>query len=171
MTNEITPKAYLPSYKFALEGERKYEVLLTDLCKVGQQFVFKVWDWDGYEYQHAVDAEITPSTNADGSATIELRVTKKYQSRSDVNALEDRNFKRSQPTSPIWTRQMIGNVAPSALANHALAGIKFAADFKPNSGFKVFATNYQTQASLDRIVNNHNWWGAPAYGDIKFLNT
>ena len=171
MTTEITPKAYLPSYQFTLEGERKYEKLLTDLCKVGQQFAFKVWDWDGREYLHAVDAELTPSTSAQGSATIELRVTKKYQSLSDVRALEARNFKRSLPTSPIWTRVMLGQVAPSALANHALAGIKFAADFKPNSGFKVVAANKQLQVVLDQIVDSHNWWGAPAYGDIKFLNT
>lgn len=171
MTTEKTPKAYLPSHQFTLEGEKKYEKLLTDLCKVGQQFVFKVWDWDGYEYQHAVDAEITPSTNAQSSATIELRVTKKYQSRSDVRALESRSFERPLPTSPIWTRVMLGAVAPAALANHALAGIKFAADFKPNSGFKVVAANNQLQAVLDQIVDSHNWWGAPAYGDIKFLNT
>ena len=66
---------------------------------------------------------------------------------------------------------MLGKAAPSALANHALAGIKFAADFKPNSGFKVVAANNQLQTALDQIVDSHNWRGAPAYGDIKFLNT
>jgi len=66
---------------------------------------------------------------------------------------------------------MLGQVAPAALANHALAGIKFAADFKPNSGFKVVAASDQLQAVLDQIVDSPNWWGAPAYGDIKFLNT
>jgi len=165
------PKAYLPAFQFTLEGEKKYERLLTDLCKVGQPFVFKVWDWDGYEYLHAVDAAITPPTNTRSSATIELRVTKKYQSRSDVKTLESKNYKRSLPTSPIWTREMLGQVAPSALANHSLAGIKFAADFKPNSGFKVVAATTQLQTVLDLIVDSHNWWGAPAYGDIKFLNT
>ena len=170
MDNRI-PKAYLPAYQFTLEGEKKFEDLLTDLCKVGQKFVFKIWDWDGYEYLHAVDAEITPSNNAQGSAVIELRVLKKYQSRSDVAMLEAINYKRSLPTSPIWTRVMLGKAAPSALANHALAGIKFAADFKPNSGFKVVAANNQLQTALDQIVDSHNWRGAPAYGDIKFLNT
>ena len=66
---------------------------------------------------------------------------------------------------------MLGQVTPTALANHALAGIKFAADFKPNSGFKVVAASNQLQAPLNQIVDSHNWWGAPAYGDIKFLNT
>ncbi len=171
MTKQETPKAYLPAYQFTLEGEKKFEQLLTDLATVGEPFVFKVWDWDGYEYQHAVDVEITPYTSRQGSATIELRVTKKYQSRRDVETLENKSYKRPLPTSPIWTRVMLGLVAPSALANHALAGIKFAAEFKPNSGFKVVAANEQSQVVLDRIVDSHNWWGAPAYGDIKFLNT
>ncbi len=165
------PKAYLPAYQFTLEGEKKFETLLEDLVALGRPFVFKVWDWDGREYLHAVDVELTPSISAQGSATLELRVTKKYQSRTDVKALEERGYKRPLPTSPIWTRVMLGQVAPSALANHALAGIKFAADFKPNSGFKVVAASNQLQTVLDRIVDSHNWWGAPAYGDIKFLNT
>jgi hypothetical protein len=169
MDNRI-PKAYLPAYQFTLEGEKKFEDLLTDLCKVGQKFVFKIWDWDGYEYLHAVDAAIAPSTSAQGSAAIELRVLKKYQSRSDVEMLEALNYKRSLPTSPIWTRVMLGKVAPSALANHALAGIKYSADFKPNSGFKVSAESNQVQEALNRIVDTHQWWGMDSTGDIKFLN-
>ena len=169
MENHI-PKAYLPAYQFKLEGEKKFEDLLTDLCKVGQKFVFKIWDWDGYEYLHAVDAEITPSTSAQGSAAIELRVLKKYQSRSDVAMLEALNYKRSLPTSPIWTRVMLGKVAPSALANHALAGIKYSADLKPNSGFKVSAESNQVQEALNRVVDTHQWWGMDSTGDIKFLN-
>ena len=164
------PKAYLPAYQFTLEGEKKFEDLLTDLCKVGQKFVFKIWDWDGYEYLHAVDAEITPSNSAQGFATVELRVLKKYQSRSDVAMLEAINFKRSLPTSPIWRRVMLGKVAPSALANHALAGIKYSADFKPNSGFKVSAESNQVQEALNRIVDTHQWWDMDSTGDIKFLN-
>lgn len=169
MDNRI-PKAYLPAYQFTLEGEKKFEDLLTDLCKVGQKFVFKMWDWDGYEYLHAVDAEITPSNSAQGSAVIELRVLKKYQSRSDVAMLEAINFKRSLPTSQIWTRVMLGKVAPSALANHALAGIMYSADFKPNSGFKVSAESNQVQEALNRVVDGHQWWGMDSTGDIKFLN-
>ena len=169
MDNRI-PKAYLPAYQFTLKGEREFEDLLTDLCKVGQKFVFKIWDWDGYEYLHAVDAEITPSNSAQGSAVIELRVLKKYQSRSDVAMLEAINYKRSLPTSPIWTRVMLGKVAPSALANHALAGIKYSADFKPNSGFQVSGESNQLQEALNRVVDSHDWWSRDDTGNIKFLN-
>lgn len=169
MDNRI-PKAYLPAYNFTLEGEKKFEDLLTDLCKVGQKFVFKIWDWDGREYLHAVDAEITPSTSTQGSATIELRVLKKYQSRSDVAMLEAINYKRSLPTSPIWKRKMLGKVASSALANHALAGIKYSVDFKPNSGFEVSAESNQLQEVLNRIVDSHQWFDMDMTGDIKFLN-
>lgn len=164
------PKAWLPAYNFTLETERKYQDLLTDLCAVGQPFVFKCWDWDGQGYQHSVDAFIKPSKSTQDSAVIELRVTKKYQSKSDVQALTDINFKRSLPTSPLWTRVMLGLPAPSAVANHALAGIKFAADFKPNMGFVVSSEVNQVQAALDKVMKNHNVWNMPSTGPLRFLN-
>lgn len=164
------PKAWLPAYNFTLETERKYQDLLSDLCAVGQPFVFKCWDWDGYEYQHSVDAYIKPSRSPQDSAVIELRVTKKYQSKSDVQALTDRSFKRSLPTSPLWTRVMLGQPAASAIANHALAGIKFAAAFKPNMGFVVSSEVNQVQAALNKVMKSHNVWSMPSTGSLWFLN-
>lgn len=165
------PKAWLPAYTFSLESERKYQDLLADLCAIGEPFVFKCWDWDGYEYQHSVDAYIKPSKGQQGSAVIELRVTKKYQSRADVEALVTRNYKRSLPTSPLWTRVMLGKPAENALANHALAGIKFAAGFKPNMGFEVKAETNENQAALNEVLKSHSVWSMPSTGALLFLNT
>ena len=36
MTNDQIPKAWLPAHNFTLEGESKYEKLLTDVCKIGE---------------------------------------------------------------------------------------------------------------------------------------
>ena len=165
------PKAWLPAYTFELESERKYQDLLADLCEVGEPFVFKCWDWDGFEYQHAVDAFIKPSAGQQDSAVIELRVTKKYQSKANVEALLKRNFKRSLPTSPLWTRIMQGKPAANAVANHALAGIKFAADFKPNMGFEVKSETSQVQVQLDDVMRKHHVWSMPSTGNLWFLNT
>jgi hypothetical protein len=165
------PKAWLPAYNFTLEAERRYQDLLSDLCAVGQPFELKCWDWDGYQYQHSVNAGIKPSSSPEDSAVIELRVTKKYQSHSDVKALEETSFKRFLPTSPFWTRVMLGQPSPNAIANHALAGIKFAASFKPNMGFKVVAESPQVQSALDEVKTNHKVWGMPSTGDLLFLNT
>lgn len=170
MTNDQIPKAWLPAHNFTLEGESKYEKLLTDLCEVGQPFIFKCWDWDGYTYLHSVNTAITPSTSPQGSAHIELRVTKKYQSRSDVEALENRGYKRALPTSSVWTRVMLGKPAPAVLANHALAGIKFGAAFKPNMGFTVQAESIEFQEDFDQILKEHNVWSMPSTGDLWFLN-
>jgi hypothetical protein len=164
------PKAWLPAYAFNLESERRYQDLLTDLCAIGQPFVFKCWDWDGHEYQHSVDAYIKPSKGNQDSAVIELRVTKKYQSKADVAALLDMNYKRSLPTSPLWTRVMLGKPAANAVANHALAGIKFAAGFKPNMGFEVRSESNAIQKALDEVMKLHNVWGMPSTGSLWFLN-
>jgi hypothetical protein len=165
------PKAWLPSYSFTLESEQKYQDLLTDLYLVGEPFVFKCWDWDGTQYQHSVNALINPSKGPQDSAVIELQVTKKYQSRSDVSALEDRNFRRTLPTSPMWRREMLGQPAPHAVANHALAGIMFAAEFKPNMGFKVAAESSSAQSAMDKVMVSHKVWGMPSTGNLWFLNT
>ena len=155
---------------FTLEGERKYEKLLTDLCEIGQPFIYKSSDWDGYGYQHSVDAYIKPSKSPQDSAVIELRVTKKYQSRSDVEALESRGYKRALPTSQVWTRVMLGKPAPAVLANHALTGIKFGAAFKQNMGFIVQAESLEFQEDFDQILKEHNVWSMPSTGDLWFLN-
>jgi hypothetical protein len=165
------PKAWLPAYTFELESERKYQDLLADLCEIGEPFVFKCWDWDGFEYQHSVDAYIKPSTGQHDSAVIELRVTKKYQSRANIEALLSRNFKRSLPTSPLWTRMMPGKPAAKIVANHTLAGIKFAAEFKPNMGFEVKSETNQGQALLDAVLRKHRVWSMPSTGNLWFLNT
>ncbi len=169
MENRI-PKAWLPAYNFELDSERKYQDLLADLCDVGEPFVFKCWDWDGFDYQHAVDAYIKPSVGHQDSAVIELRVTKRYQSKANVEALVDRNFKRSLPTSPLWTRIMPGKPAANSIANHALAGIKFATGFKPNMGFVVSADSAPVQESLNTVLNRNGAWGMPSAGELRFLN-
>jgi hypothetical protein len=165
------PKAWLPALHPLSESLQKYEDLLADLCNLGYQFVFRCWDWDGRFYQHSVDTEIVPSKGNRGHTRIELRVTKKYQSRSDVAKLNAISFHRAQATSPIWTKHMIGQPSSKAVANHALAGIKYATEFKPNMGFEVVANTNQVQKILDNKVDAHRWWSMPITGDIKFLNT
>jgi len=46
---------------------------------------------------------------------------------------------------------MLGLPSPSAVANQALAGIKFAADFKPDMGFKVVAEAQTMQTPTLKI--------------------
>ncbi len=165
------PEAWLPALHPLSEGLQKYEDLLADLCTVGYEFIFRCWDWDGRFYQHSVDAEIVPIKGNRGYTRIELRVMKKYQSRSDVKNLNAISFFRKQSTSPIWTKHMLGQPSSKALANHALAGIKFATELKPNMGFKVIASTNQVQKLLDSRVDAHRWWSMPITGEIKFLNT
>ena len=170
MTNEI-PKAWLPAYTFNSEGEKKYERLLSDLCSVGKPFTFKCWDWDGSQYQHSVDALVIPNNQPQGSALIELRVTKRYQSVTDVKAMEELKYKRVSPNSTSWKRTMLGWPSASALANHTLAGIKFAAGFKPNMGFIITADSAKVVAALNLAAKGHGLWGMPITGDLWFLNT
>lgn len=84
--------------------------------------------------------------------------------------MEARSFTRSLPTSPIWTRELLGEVAPAVLANHTLAGIKFAAEFKPNMGFQVDAESQKTKETLNKVLALHKVWGMPSTGDLWFLN-
>jgi hypothetical protein len=170
MTNEKYPIAWLPAHSFVTDAERKYENLLQDLCAVGKPFTFKCWNWDGFQYRHAVDAFITPSVHPQGSAVIELRVTKRYQSATDVSMMADLNYKRPSPNSTSWTRTMLGRPSASALANHALAGIKFGAGFNTNMGFSVSAQSPEIRAMLDSVMRNHSVWGMPSTGDLWFLN-
>lgn len=171
MTDEKYPIAWLPAHSFQTEGERRYEDLLQDLCGVGKPFTFKCWDWDGYQYQHSVDALVIPSNHPQGSAVIELRVTKRYQSVTDVKAMEELKFKRPSPNSTSWTRTMLGRPSASALANHTLAGIKFAVGFKPNMGFTVSAESASVQVTLNAVLKSNSVWGMPNTGEIRFLNT
>lgn len=112
----------------------------------------------------------TPSTSTQGSVTTDLYVLKKYHRHSDVAMLDAINFKRSPPSSPILTRLMLGKVSPSGLSNHAIVGIKYSADLKPNSGFKVSAESNQVQEALNRIVDAHQRWSMDGTGDIKLHN-
>jgi hypothetical protein len=171
MTDEKYPIAWLPAHSFLTEAERRYEDLLRDLCAVGKPFTFKCWDWDGYQYQHSVDAFVVPSNHPQGSAVIELRVTKRYQSTTEVKAMEELKYKRPSPNSTSWTRTMLGKPSPSALANHTLAGIKFAAGFKPNMGFKIAAESAEIAEDLTRAAKGHGLWGMPSTGELRFLNT
>jgi len=59
----------------------------------------------------------------------------------------------------------------SSGCQQALAGIKFAAAFKPNMGFKVIAEAQNMQTALDNVMAKHNVWGMPSTGDLWFLNT
>lgn len=169
--DEQVPKAWLPAFEIANDEEKRYESLLIDLCALGHRFVFKCWDWDGYRYQHSVDAEIWPSRGHHDEASIQLRVMKRYQARIDVENLEAKSFRRSIPTSPIWSKKMRGKPSPKALANHTLYGIKMAAGFKSNMGFDVSAESNQVQKALDAICGKHRVWGVPVYPNIWFLNT
>ncbi len=66
---------------------------------------------------------------------------------------------------------MLGLPSPSAVANQALAGIKFAADFKPDMGFKVVAEAQTMQTALDSVMAKRKTWDMPSTGDLWFLNT
>lgn len=65
---------------------------------------------------------------------------------------------------------MLGEPAANAVANHALAGIKFAAGFKPNMGFEVKSESSQIQKALDEVMKVHNVWSMPSTGSLWFLN-
>jgi hypothetical protein len=164
------PKAWLPAHRFTLESELKFENLLEDLCQLGKPFTLRLWEMGDAQYQHAIDAEIRPSASYEGAAEIILLISKRYQSRAQVSELESRNFSRSAPTSPVWKRIMRGKPSSRVLANHALAGIKFAIDFKPNSGFVVKSEVNQVQKALDEILVKHQTWTTPSSGELRFLN-
>lgn len=100
---------------------------------------------------------------------MDLCVLKKYHRHTDVAMLDVINFKRSLPSSPILTRLMLGKVSPSGLSNLAIVGIKYPADLKPNSCFKVSAEINQLRKALDRIVVRNNCWSMDNTGEIKFL--
>jgi hypothetical protein len=156
---------------FNNKEEERYELLFADLNSLGLPYTVRCEAWDGFAYRHSVTAKIKPSKSPTDSAVIELWVDKHFQALSDVAILRELNYKQTHPTSSKWTKVMLGKPSSSALANHTLAGIKFAADFKSNMGFRVQAESNQVQKAMDAIQNKHNTWGMPSTGDLRFLNT
>jgi len=171
MNNRDIPKAWLPAIAFANKEEERYELLFADLNSLGFPYSVRCEAWDGSAYRHSVTAKVKPSKGPSDSAVIELWVDKHFQALSEVGTLRELNYKQTHPTSSKWTKVMLGKPSNFALANHTLAGIKYAAEFKSNMGFRVIAESNQVQRALDAIQERHKTWSMPSTGELKFLNT
>jgi hypothetical protein len=168
---ENKPKAWLPVDNFDSEEFKRYIECFSDLVATGANFRIKFYRWDGYEYQHSVEALVRQQRGANASVTIEIQPTNRYRKFAQVKELESRGYKRAHPTSFKWYREMPGQPSPTSVANYLLSGTKHLVDFRPNIGFVVSSEVNQVQELLDQVLSKHNVWGMPSTGALNFLNT
>ena len=169
MTQDMTPKAWLPLVKFTEKFSLKYEALLKDLNEVGEHYKIRCWERRDNKYRLALTARVYPSNSKSGQAVIEIAISKTHQSSVDVKSLADGNFKRPGETALVWVRTMAGRPSAFALANHTLAGIDFALGLKPDMGFEFQAVTSKAQNALDTILKSRIEWKKNGTTEIHFL--
>jgi hypothetical protein len=158
MTQEKTPKAWLPAIKFVEQFALHHEALLKEVNHLGLDYKIRIWERNVDKYQLALTVKVSPSNSHTNQAVIELAVSKTHQSIPDMEALTEANFKRGVNTSSIWVRTMAGNPSPLALANHTLAGVEFAVGLKPDMAFEFQAFSAESQSTIEEILEASSQW-------------
>jgi hypothetical protein len=169
MTENLTPKAWLPVVKFTEMFALKYEALLQDINEIGEDYKIRCWERRDNKYRLALTARVFPSSSKAGQAVIEIAISKTHQSSVDVKALSDGNFTRPFETGLVWVRTMAGRPSAFALANHTLAGMDFSLGLKPDMGFEFQALTSESQNALDGLLKSRDGWKKNGTTDIHFL--
>jgi hypothetical protein len=161
------PKAYLPAGRFDHE-EIRFVDLVSDLLSL--KLDFSIWHFIRLDDNYVTRCQVDVSYSDDVAGEVRFRITphKRFRSIEQTESLVETSWAKSHSTSVSWTRSMYDPSA-SIGANHLVAGVRSLVGFDPNSGFKVRAKDVFSQPKIDQVLNAHNVWGVPAFGDLRFL--
>jgi hypothetical protein len=161
------PKAYLPAGYFD-ENETRFVTLIGDLLQQKVDFRFHYYPRIEHDYLFACEVQVTHTSTNPSEVEFRMSPAKRFRSREQTEALVQGTWKKTHPTSVHWIKKMY-EPASMVGANHMMTGVRNVVGFNPKDGFKVISEDPSVQQRLNEVLNRHQVWGVPTFGEVRFI--